>query len=496
VDVARRHGAFEVAVNALTAGHPALALQLRRLWVLHLAERGDFPKAVHVAWQQAELRPMARPLLERALAEDTPSGARLLRLLLAEEGGFERVREHIERLSGRDGMIGARMRIAAAEGLAEGPEGHRLARAAVRAALADHGRWPGLVDAQQIRKVVAAVGDPALATDLPGLIGSTPGFTRAGGGPLRVEVARGDVGLSAVSDLAPGPDGSLLVALGEAGAVLLGADGRRRARFEEPVTTLVAMHGTARALGVHRRSWGVRTSRFDLAAGTATRWIDGSFGAFAPESDGGLWLVAEGRSVLALDLVADHARAIWRVANLDADVTAVSWGPGGMTFMIAGREYERWIHRAGDLRLLHRSYWEPYDARWATTLAADGTFTRATLVPDPASKQLELRWMQQAPTATKAAAIPGVGPLPLPQGHHVLDGVAARGARLAASLVGDDAARVYLWDGGELVLDVALGGAQRVCMRLDDGSFAVGDDRGRVLSWDLLGKARSGDWRV
>lgn len=506
--VARRSGAFQAAVTELHKVDPALATELRWAWATHLAARGDEAGACAVAWEEPTLRPRTVPWLDAAITSNTPAGARLLAHLLRQtETTFEIVRPRVEALLLGEGVERVRMRRELADGLLlAGAHGRVLLRPVLRRLLADYAAGPALVPADWLRAALARADEPAFVADIP-VIPPTPRPS----GPVTVEFGAGDRGLGPVSDLLLLPDGGVLVALGELGAVLYGPRGRVRARFDEPVHALVPVEGTRRVIGLGVRPWGARLCRIDCgAAPAAVHWHDGRYTCWEPASDGSLFFVGTAEGVLALDALDDGARALWRGTAERVDVRRVARGASTVAFTGPQRpsaggdaggptDWSRWVLRRGDLKV-HSSDVVPAP-EGVVTLLGDGAvyLSRGPApVPTPGGTSQAVLHLRHAPGAStnQRLAPPLVSWMLEGPGPWTLDQATVE-PPTTASVLGRPGERVVLLaSGDDVTLAARLRGAHGVVLRLTRDTLCVGDDCGRALVIDLATRKVVRDLRV
>jgi len=506
--VARRAGAFQAAVTELKKVDPALATDLRWAWAEHLASRGDSAGACTVAWEEPALRPRTVPWLDAAITSNTPAGARLLGHLLRQtETTFEIVRPRVEALLLGEGFERVRMRRELAEGLSHaGPHGRILLRPVLRRLVADSAATPQLVPADWLRAALARADEPAFVADIPVI----PPAPRPSGLET-VEIGAGDRGLGPVSDLLLLPDGGVLVALGELGAVLYGPRGRVRARFDEPVHALVPIEGTRRAIGVGTRRWGARLCQVECGAEpAAAHWHDGRYTCWEAQSDGSLFFVGTAEGVLALDALDAGARALWRGTADGVDVQRVARGTSTVAFAGPQREgpgeegdrhsqWSRWVLRRGDLKVQSSDVVPAPEG--LVTLLGDGDvhISRGPApVPTPGGTTPAVLHLRHAPGTSTAQRLapPLVSWMLEGQDPWTLEHAAVDPPH-SVTVLGTPGEQVVLLASGDVVsLVVRLRGAGRAVVRLARDTLCIGDDCGRALVIELATRKVLRDLRV
>lgn len=501
IEIARETHTFVAVIAALQRADPETARVMRRAWAQHLAALGDFAQATTVAWVDPTLRPMAVPWLDAAITESTPAGAALVALLLRQTPEtFEIAKERVDALLTGTTSDRVRLRMALADGLfAEGgAHGAALVRSVVRVLLQDLNRFPEVVPAAWLRKLGGALREPALAHDLPRLDDSGEAL-RARAVPLMIRFARGDVGAAPVADVAWMDDGAVLVALDQLGVRAYDAQGRERARFDAPASELVVHRGSARALALQRRPFGVSVTRLDLIRRAATPWHDAPYGQVAHEIHHGFWMVSTDGALLALDVAADEAKASWRLNDV-----GLVWD------LVAGAQHvgavvgdERWVFDARPIQLRHRLPGDGPASEEMTAFALDPTGRRhmaqidpPDLFKDETAAPVDLRVaMTLRPTRDNSASrhvvvVPG-----LPSDRWISVRLAADEAWRVVTLRAPDRCVLLVIPvgGSHAVMVVALEGATRAVVRVArlthqqrvSEHLVVGDDLGRVLAFDL-----------
>ncbi|NOK32715.1 hypothetical protein HMI49_05825 [Corallococcus exercitus] len=353
VAIARRSGVFADAVLRLEKTHPAEAQTLRVLWAESLAEAGDWARAVDAVWPVTSARHIARAWVDRGIQAGGESGAKLLaRLALGFPDGFGAAREDVQDLLSDDAPARAPDRLAfATELLREDATRARdaLVVPTVRALMRDEAAdvLPSNARLLQQLRALKAPAVAALRTDLP-----TPRpslrrpWTEANDlPPVRVWMDRNDAGAHAVHDAVVLPGRRVLLALGEAGARLVGPDGRTLANFDVPAFSLVVSTQGNRALALARRGDLWRLSRLDLVERRATRWCDAELDAWAPTYDGERWFTAVRDTVSMVDTLAAEPRSLWRVPQVGGTVLKLAVDAQHLSFIVLhlspGQDFER-----------------------------------------------------------------------------------------------------------------------------------------------------------
>jgi hypothetical protein len=215
----------------------------------------------------------------------------------------------------------------------------------VRALLRDRAAGGARFTSSFLSRLLRDAPDGALRSDLPPLTerSRTAWSTDVSRPPVHATARDTDDGAFPVHDAVALPDGRLLLALGEAGARLVRADGQTVAHFDVPAFSLVpSVHGD-RALALAPRGEVQRLSRLDLVARRATPWCDAQVHAWAPTYDGNVWFVFSCSTVMMVDALARDLRALWRVPGFPScSVVAMAVDAGRLSFVVKAQE--RWTY--------------------------------------------------------------------------------------------------------------------------------------------------------
>lgn len=498
VAIARRSGVFADAVLRLEKTHSAEAQTLRLLWAESLAEAGDWSNAVDVVWPVTSARHLARAWMEQGIQAGGTGGAKLLaRLALEFPDGLGAAREDIQTLLSDETAARAPERLAFATVLprAGAPEARgALVIPTIRSLMRDEA-LEGLPSNARLLQQLLALQAPALSalrTDMP-TPKESPRQSWADSPDLpnvRVWLDRSHAGAHAVHDAVVLPGRRVLLALGEAGARLVGPDGRTLAGFDVPAFSLVLSEQGNRALALARRGDLWRVSRLDLVERRATRWCDLELDAWAPTYDGERWFTAVRDTVSMVDTLAAEPRSLWRVTEKGGVVARMAVDAKHLSFLV--------------LHLTPEQDFEYLD-RWCYELPGGPTLRGRSNLPAPWGTPDALALTPDGEALAGRVAVPeGEEPTPWTYVAPIVARRYHRPAQRAAERAGEVLAqswRVTRFQKGELHtavlrdsadharVTVESSGTPPQVVRLTEDWCAIHDLWGRVVWLDL----RSGE---
>jgi hypothetical protein len=381
VALARRHEAFEVAVRKLEVTQVSLARELRLEWAATLAARGAYGAAADAIWPVEAERERARHWLERAIARGGISGARALarKLSLVDEDRPATLQqiaailasEDVERASERKTLVDT-----VNEAWPAGPVFELAAalRLGVRALVRDAAH-SGVMTGRDLDALARRTGDLALRTDLPPAPQDYAMPWPSSTDVLTHVVEAHDVGTSTITDAAMLHGGTLALALGESGCILLAPNGKVLARLAEPAHRLVISDDLESALALAPRGESWRVARFDFAARTASVWRDVRIEEFAESYDGATWFVTTENELHAVDTTRREFESVWYNPDVPG-ATHLARSPRSLA-LLAGKEV--WRYEVPSYTLRMRT---PVEVMKSTYLVA----------PRPDGTVLEARW--------------------------------------------------------------------------------------------------------
>lgn len=335
VQVARRDGRFGDAVAALEKQHPDVAVKLRLLWGEALADRGDWLAAADAVWPVPQARNLAIEWLR--IAEDagaTLSARALVRRAERLPDTLDRYGERILALAepgdAEQAEIAAAARNALADALLDAPKRNAavaaIANALLPAIAADRAAGRNALSKTQLNKLLSLGGDPYLKADLPAW--SLPPVAKRPGLWARktpAEISAPAAGLAAIHDVVPLGERRYLIALGEAGVIVVDARGKTLQRYPVPADSLVLADNGNVALAVARRESLSRISRLDLVQHTVVDLGSLRLDAHAPYFDGAAWSVIADNRILVIDTAKSLRDVVWHVGDLPGRLVGVRY---------------------------------------------------------------------------------------------------------------------------------------------------------------------------
>ncbi len=485
LELARLHAAFADAATRLARTHRDAAASLRLAWADALADAGDLGAAVEVAHTVPAARALVLRWIELAMAEGGSLAARLLpRRLQLEPEALPALTPMLHALLDDPSLEATDARAALARAVRRSPPSppiRAVARAVLRATLRDAGRALPTLSPAELGELVELTEDGALRTDLPAL-----SSLQAPSSDRTLEVSRSplDGGPTPVFDAALLPDGRLALALGEPGLRLISRDGRPALEVDVPAHSLaLADHGgSAVALAPRGRLY--RATHVDLRTGKTRLLGDLPLGAFAPDHDGLVWFVAQGRSLCALDLTKGSLHTLWRL-DADGPIKAIRRSATSLAVHVDDPCDEVWRFDLPTLQLRDRRDLERVRLGPLVGLGAHG----ATVQVSAASL-----WITRRGTHAMLplpAGGPLVAPVALFADHLALRIREGESVSVSVLRLGEDPARAPA-----PAVHVRFQGASRVSLRLGEPLVVLSDDRGRVLAADLRTRTLVRDLRT
>ncbi|MDE1168079.1 MAG: bpX6 domain-containing protein [Pseudomonas sp.] len=351
--VARRDNAFAAAVTALEAKWPEQAGRLRLEWAQALAAQGQWLMAVDVVWSLPQERARAADWLRSAEAggERLAAEALVKRALLLPDT-LQAYEAYL--LALRDDPARQAERLAIGRALLANKQSSRactwLAAALAGALVADR-----QLPAAQVQKLIKLSNDSLLQADMPKLNFSPMATValRAVAQPCQWQAPT--AGARAIIDAVALDDGRSLVALGEAGALVLDAQGRTLGQFAVPAQHLVLAESRQVALAVIRRGEVWRVSKLDLANRTVHDLGVVAMDDFARQFDGIGWTIGKADHVRVVD-VDNGLGTLWHVDQLPGKVLGVFADASNEHLLLqdAHGGLQRWRYRLPDRRLQAR----------------------------------------------------------------------------------------------------------------------------------------------
>lgn len=380
LQVARRDDAFVSAVQMLQTKWPQVADRLRMEWAEMLVARGDWLKAVDVAWPIPEARDRAVHWLSQAEAAGGSLGTEALvtraallpDTLEAYAAPLRALRDDPELFRDRQALARALLWVGTKNRHTRDNRSLALlARMVLPALLDDHATQRAHLSRSELDSLLKLSRDTLLQADLP-----SRGFPKGRATPLQRATSplhwqAPPAGQQAILDAVALEDQRTLVALGEAGAQVLDAHGRAVFSFAEPAHRLVIAHNRRVALAMARRDQVWRITKLDLVRRTALDLGVLELHAHSLVFDGISWAVTLRDSVRVVDVDRSFA-VLWHVSDLKGDIRLFHHT----------EHFEQWLVSGADGSLVLWRYALP-SRRLAERRPVDAPLERQLITPNP-----------------------------------------------------------------------------------------------------------------
>ena len=392
--VARRDDAFADAVAMLQEKSPLFAERLRLEWAESLARKGLWLQAVEALWPLTAERQRATQWLLNAEAAggSLAVGALVKRAILLPDTLIAYA-ERVEQMRDDPARHGERATLA--ESLLQ-HKAHTgalawLAGATVHAVIADQLDGHGRLSQTQLQALVSMSKDRLLQIDLPEQMPMRPAAHARSKDDLPLQWQAPQRGIRPILDAVPLEDQRYLLALGEAGAVVIDAHGRALFQFALPAQHIVLAQGRQVALVLARRDEVWRIGKLDLVTRVATDLGVQMFDVFSRTFNGSNWTIGRGRQVRVVD-VDRGFETLWHVSDLPAPIRALKDDAFNETLWLAEPEKgaQVWNYRLPERRLMTRLEVLPIGPADRYLLNADGRVKVMTVLPENDAGEPEL----------------------------------------------------------------------------------------------------------
>jgi hypothetical protein len=356
--VARRDDAFADAVVMLQEKWPESADRLRLEWAETLTRKGLWLQAVDVIWSLPAERERATQWLlnTEAAGGRLAIGALVKRAillpdtLLAYGPWIEQLRDDPQRFVERAALADALLRHKAQAGALAW-----LTGATVHAILADQVSGHGRLGPNPLQALVKMSKDKLLLADLPGQALPRSAALSLDNVGSTLEWMAPAMGSRAIFDAVPLDDSRYLLALGEAGAVVIDAAGKTLFHFAVPAQAIVPAHSRQMALVLARRNDVWRISKLDLVNRTATDLGVLMLDVFAKSFDGTAWSIGRGQQLRVVD-VDRGFETLWHVSDLPGRIINFKDDPQNEYLWLSDPQKgnQIWHYRLPERRLVSR----------------------------------------------------------------------------------------------------------------------------------------------
>lgn len=360
VQVARRDNEFAGVIAALQASHPELVVKLRLAWGDYLADSGEWLAAVEAVWPVPQARHIATAWLltaERS-GEELSARALIKRAALLPDT-IEQYAEKITALADTD--TSAHIRSAVAEALLDVKASNSalgiIAATTLSSIAAD--RCDGLNDLSKakLNKLASMSNDPFLKADLPNWeIPAIEAKTNFWNSTPPMKLQAPSTGLQSIYDIVALADNHYLIALGEAGAIIVDRAGKTLQRYTVPSYRLVIATNQRVALAIAPREIFSRVARLDLVNHTVADIGTLKLTFFDSCYDGAAWTVVSDNRILVLDTAKSLNNVLWHVGDLPGTIVNASFDQDQQQFLLANKAgVEYWNYALPARRLTERT---------------------------------------------------------------------------------------------------------------------------------------------
>ncbi|MGB1310988.1 MAG: bpX6 domain-containing protein [Leucothrix sp.] len=361
IQIARISGCYEEAITLLSHSHPQEAEQLRRALAQLHYQSGDLATAIEIIWPIADERHKALAWLKQSVALGGKQAIQhRLRLAIYDE---ENKDEHLNALHAtfkNDHDLTAIDRLRLINELSQYPNKpviRHLASMAVRPYLRDVAKGRLHHDQHRWNRLITLCDDQVLQVDMSRI---NIAHTRSKQ-PLLALNQPANYPLTAcfgrrIYDCQRLADGSLLLAFAEAGLEHWSQHGKLLTSYADICHQIVASDHGYQALLVAVYEGFQVISIFDLTKRSTRYWQQTQLDTWANNYDGLSWIVAQGDSLMVLDLQQTDITALWALNDLKGNVINIQRSRTSFSLITANNtQFELWTYQLPELFLKERT---------------------------------------------------------------------------------------------------------------------------------------------
>jgi MoxR-vWA-beta-propeller ternary system domain bpX6 len=399
VQVARRDKEFSTVIDTLQASHPDIAVKLRLAWADYLADSGEWLAAVEAVWPISQARHLAKEwLLTAERAGEELSARTLVKRAALLPDTIEQYTDRILALANAD--TSTHTRTAVAEALLEVKASNAatglITTTILPSIAADRAEGLNDLSKNKLNKLASLSNDTFLKADLPNwdipAISTTTNFWSQ----LPPQVLHApSKGLQPIHDVVALTEHRYLVALGEAGCIIVDRTGKILQRYNVPTYSLVISDSQRVALTVAPRETFSRISRLDLVNHIVSDIGTLRITFYANCFDGAGWTVVSDNRIMVLDTAKSLHNVLWSVGDLPGQIINARFQEREQHFLIRNATgIEFWNYLQPSRRLTERAS-VILDSELPVLLFPHGNTLQPQVEFLKDTVRIKYRWLQQ-----------------------------------------------------------------------------------------------------
>lgn len=311
VMVARRDNIFANAILLLTKEQPELANKLRVEWAKTLAEKAEWIAAIEAIWPLAEFRYLAEQWFYHI---DKFNAKAIVKRFILLPDSMDQLEESLLIIKNHPDYYQTRLDIA--EQILEHQHDivklRGLLRILINVIIADVITYPNNLTKPDITKLIALTKDEALKIDIPV---SSLKFIRHQAlweSTCLLRFSCPEVGYRTIYNMVALTNNNYLLALGEAGIIMVNNQGKQLAHFMIVAEKLVISYNRLQVLILAKRDDYYRIHKLDLSTRESVDLGVIRFKLYHPLFDGINWTIVHDNCIEVIN-ISNRLSVVWRV---------------------------------------------------------------------------------------------------------------------------------------------------------------------------------------
>lgn len=389
--VAKRDNAFANTVMLLEKESSALANRLRLIWAETLAQQAEWLMAIEVIWPLKNYRYLADEWFNYAGKTANLSASALVKRLILQPESIYQYQAYIETLQTDSTCYQQRLAIARAilQNKQEIAKLRAILSPLINAIISDMMQYANDFNRWELFELINLHTDSTLKHDLPLKDIKLKSYQSLIDNKQPQNVYISQYGQRAIYDATPINSGDYLLALGEAGVIVVDKAGKQLQHYMIAAHSIVISHNLSQVLLLANRDGFYSVTKLDLLTGKDIAYGYLAIQHYLQNFDGINWTVVIDDNIKVLS-VEQSLNIVWQIELAGYEILQSQSSKFSEKWLIktTHEQYELWEYKLPSRRLISRTQIDSNDEHF---LINNGQYTNYYCSYAPELKTIKLR---------------------------------------------------------------------------------------------------------